>query len=584
MPILRRLILVLAATAFGLGVFWLFRSRPAAESLSGRVLVARRILTMDTDLPVATAVAIEDGRIRAVGSSDELQRLVETEGFLRDERFRDKVLMPGFIDPHVHPTLAATILPMDIVSSVAWETPRGRSRPVRTREEFLARLRELDAARADDDWLLVWGYHHVYHGELSRADLDAVSLVRPIFVWQRSVHEMYFNRAALDRLGFTEAEFAAHPQASWEQGRIWEAGTFSLGRRMTQVLARPSSYLKGLEMMSRVLHRGGVTTVAEQGFPQVGTLAELATLHLELDKGDTPYRFILVPNAMFFYRREGSAAAALHAVERLLGWSTDRVRIVRQAKYYADGAIYSQLMQMSEPYRDGHHGEWLLEPEEQKELLDTLWSAGWDLHVHVNGDAALDVILDQVESAGLSLGPASSRRLVLEHYGYAREDQHERVAGLGIEVSNNSYYPFELAPAYARIGLGPERAADISPLGGLARAGVPFSFHSDFPMAPAEPLTLVWSAVNRVASDGQVWGEHQRVALELALRAITIEGARSLGMQEEIGSIRAGKRADFTVLERDPHETEARALADIGIWGTVFEGRVYPAEAFTPPP
>ncbi len=103
-------------------------------------------------------------------------------------------------------------------------------------------------------------------------------------------------------------------------------------------------------------------------------------------------------------------------------------------------------------------------------------------------------------------------------------------------------------------------------------------------MAPAEPLTLVWSAVNRVASDGQVWGEHQRVALELALRAITIEGARSLGMQEEIGSIRAGKRADFTVLERDPHETEARALADIGIWGTVFEGRVYPAEAFTPPP
>ena len=92
---------------------------------------------------------------------------------------RSHVLVPGFIDPHIHPTLAATILPIEIVSAMEWTTPRGRTRAVRGREAFLARLHALDAdleaAGEPDAWLSVWGYHAPYHGELSRRDLDAVS-------------------------------------------------------------------------------------------------------------------------------------------------------------------------------------------------------------------------------------------------------------------------------------------------------------------------------------------------------------------------------------------------------------------------
>ncbi len=121
-----------------------------------------------------------------------------------------------------------------------------------------------------------------------------------------------------------------------------------------------------------------------------------------------------------------------------------------------------------------------------------------------------------------------------------------------------------------------KRAADISPLGGLARAGVPFSFHSDYPMAPAEPLKLVWVAVNRIASDGQVWGADQKLALDLALRAVTLEAAWSIGLEDEIGSIRPGKRADFTVLEQDPYAVAPTAIRDIEIWGTILDGRPHP--------
>ena len=570
-----RLALGFAAGALLLGALWL-ATGPPAPSDALRVVTARRILTMEPDRPLATTVAFASGRIVAVGSLDEVRAALGDRPFESDDSFRDHVLVPGFIDPHVHPTLAATILPIEIVSAMEWTTPRGRTRAVRGREAFLARLRELDAQLRDagrpDDWLSVWGYHEPYHGALSRRDLDGVSDARPIFVWQRSVHEMFFNTRALEALDMSREAFDAHPQADWERGHLWERGALSLGGPMRRVLASPLTYRRGLSLMSEVVQRGGLTTVAEQGFPQVSAPGELAMLALEMHDRDTPYRFVLVPNAMWLYRREGDAAEAERAAARLLRWSSDRIRIPRHAKYYADGAIFSQLMQMSEPYLDGHHGEWMMTPEEQWEVLSAFWAKDWDLHVHVNGDAGLDLVLDQIARLRAA-EPRADRRIVLEHYGYAREDQHARVRELGIAVSNNAYYVHELAPIYAHHGLGPERAADISPLGGLARAGVAISFHSDFPMAPAEPLTQVWAAVNRIGSDGRVWGPEQRLALDTALRAVTIEAARSIGMEDEIGSIRPGKRADFTVLGADPYEVEPEAIRDIEIRGTVLEGR-----------
>ncbi|MDJ0869014.1 MAG: amidohydrolase [Myxococcota bacterium] len=574
---MKRAALVLALAAAGLVVWWLATGPPAPDDTL-RVLEARAILTMDPERPEATAVAIQSGRIVAVGSRAEVEAALGERPFERDPTFREHVLLPGFVDPHIHPALAATILPIEIVSAMEWTTPRGRTRAVRGREAFLARLRELDAQAGEpDDWLSVWGYHAPYHGELSRRDLDAVSSTRPIFVWQRSVHEMFFNTRALEVLEMSRQDWEAHPQADWERGHLWERGTLSLGGPMTRVLASPLTYRRGLSLMSEVIHRGGLTTVGEQGFPQVSAFAELAMLMLEMHEADTPFRFALVPNAMFLYRAEGGAAEAERAAAGLLRWSTDRIRIPRHAKYYADGAIFSQLMQMSEPYLDGHHGEWMMTPEEQWEVLSTFWARDWDLHVHVNGDAGLDVLLDQVERLRAA-DPRPARRIVLEHYGYAREDQHRRVRELGIAVSNNAYYLHELAPIYARHGLGPERAADISPLGGLARAEVPTSFHSDFPMAPAEPLVLVWTAVNRIASDGRVWGPDQRIALDRALRAVTIEAAWSLGLEDEIGSIRPGKRADFTVLAADPRAVAPEAIRDIEIWGTVLDGRPHPIQ------
>lgn len=539
-----------------------------------RIIVAGQVITMNPEQPFATAVGVDgEGMIYAVGTLESVKS--QSEDFWVDDRFQDMTVMPGFVDPHVHPTLAATILNLEIVSAMEWETPKGTTQAVRGRDAFLDRLRDLDSEYDEGEWLSVWGYHAPYHGEITRADLDQVSSTRPIFLWQRSVHEMYFNTPALVALEMQKADFDEHPEADWEEGHLWERGTLSLGGPMLAKLTEPIEYLEGLNMMTEVYHRGGLTMLGEQGFPQVSPLAEKWSLRFEMWRSDAPYRFALIPNAMFFYRQEGNAEAAEAAARDLLDESSDGIRMVKHAKYFADGAIFSQLMKMKEPYLDGHRGEWMMAPEEQAEVLEVFWSHGWDIHIHVNGDAGLDLVLDQIEAVQAKY-PDPERRVILEHYGYAREDQHRRVSEMGLEVSNNAYYLHELAPIYAESGLGPGRAADLSPVGALAREGVPTSFHSDFPMAPAKPLTLVWTAVNRIGSDGKVWGPDQKLSLDLALKAITLEAARSLGMQDEIGSIEVGKRADFTILKEDPYEVDPVDLRDIPIWGTVLAGEMHP--------
>ena len=534
---------------------------------------AQHILTMEPDSDGHSALAVQGGRIVGLGSQAELQAEFVNEVVTLDTTFVDKTLMPGFIDPHIHPSIAAVILPLDIVSAMEWATPSGTTIAVKTEAHFRARLSGLLSEKEPGEVLFTWGYHELYHGPLNRKILDGISSTQPIVVWQRSVHELYFNTAALELYGMSEADFAASEQANWQEGHLWETGLFAVGQSVFMDLVSPLKYLKGLSMMSATLHKGGLTTVGEQGGPQLNEYLEFFGMALETWSG-IPYRYVVVPNALYYMKRLDSVVDVEAKAQSLVD-SYKPFKIVKHIKLYVDGAMFSPAMKMSEAFLDGHTGEWMMTPEQQQSIFDVFWDKGWHIHLHVNGDAGLDQVLSMVANKRKA-SPRDDVRIVLEHYGYAREDQHQRVKDLGIIVSNNAYYLHELAPIYARAQLGPERAADISPLGGLARAGVPFSFHSDYFMAPAEPLTQVWVAVNRIASDGKVWGEHQKISLTLALRAITAEAAYSLGLENEIGSIKVGKRADFTVLAENPYNVDPKRLKDIAIWGTVLDGTLHP--------
>ena len=149
------------------------------------------------------------------------------------------------------------------------------------------------------------------------------------------------------------------------------------------------------------------------------------------------------------------------------------------------------------------------------------------------------------------------------------------MAKLGMSVSCNAYYLYELSASYARHGIGYERAAQMSRVGSAVRAGLATALHSDFTMAPANPLNHAWIAANRINVEGEVMAPEERLSVYQALRAITSHAANILGIDDEVGSLRSGKSADFTILKDDPFAAGAGGLRDMDIVATVFEGTVH---------
>nr|WP_051150183.1 amidohydrolase family protein [Reyranella massiliensis] len=250
----------------------------------------------------------------------------------------------------------------------------------------------------------------------------------------------------------------------------------------------------------------------------------------------------------------------------------------KQIKLFADGAIYSQLMQVREPYLDGHKGAWMMDEEVFTRAFRIYWDAGYQIHIHVNGDAGLDRVLDTLE-ANLKRNPRSGHRTVLIHFAVSAPDQVARIKKLDAIVSANPYYVTALADQYGKVGLGPERADEMVRLGDVSRAGISWSLHADMPMAPIDPLFLMWCAVNRLTFSGRVADPDQRVSAEEALRGVTIAAAYSLQLEKEIGTLEEGKLANMTVLAENPLKVDPVKIRDIAVWGTVVEGRVLPVGA-----
>ena len=533
------------------------------------------IVTMEGDSArYAEAVAIKSGKILFVGNKADAEKLKGDSTSLYD--LQGKTMLPGFIDPHIHPSIAASILPSEIVSAVEWNTPKGKSIAVKDHASFINRIKGIDKSYNDPNKLLLaWGYFKPYHGDISREELNTISKTRPIVIWQRSAHEFYLNDAALKYFKITEADFKKMPRyGDFKKGHIFEAGLFVIGKPIVDYIGNPTAFAKGLEMMTEVLHKGGLTTVCEQGFPQIELAGELLLNGNEINKPTTPYRFLMVPNGMNLYPRLKSGEKVLAFCDSLIKTGSGKMNYVKAIKFYVDGAIFSQLMIMSQPYEDHHHGEWMMQPKEQEDIFDAFWKANWDIHIHVNGDGGLDTLLAIIDRARMQT-PHSTSQIVLEHYGYARKDQHAKVAAAGIWVSNNPYYYYELSGPYSKEGLGLARASKISSVGSLEKLRVPLSFHSDYFMAPAEPLVLVWSAVTRINSNGDVLSPEEKVSLFTAMKAVTIEAAKSIQMQKEIGTITVGKKADFVLLAENPFKIDPVKIKDIKIHSTVFEGNEF---------
>ncbi|MFK8041602.1 amidohydrolase [Congregibacter sp.] len=537
------------------------------------IFTAEKVITMDPGLPVATAVAVNEGRVVAVGSLAQLQSTPALAEFPVDTQFEGKVLTPGFIDPHVHPTLPAVLTQFPFLAPDDWELPTGSFPGALDPEAFEDKLKKLVGAHQGDLPFIAWGYHPLWHGDVYREQLTEWFPDQSVMLWHRSFHELILNDAAVIELGLSEAEVQGLHEADWEQGHFWENGLKALVPKLG-FLFEPARFLGGMENFLAMAHRGGVTTALDMGTGIFGNPEqELALIRRAVADTDAPLRIIMTPIITDFLARGRSPAEAEQEIDRWRESNSHRVIIDRHFKLMMDGAIYSGLAQMGPPgYLDGHEGQWMAPLDVTKAWGSHFWKAGYKIHAHTNGDASAAALIDMLKALQIE-HPRPDHRLTLEHFAYTTEEQIRQFGALGGVISANPYYHYILSDLYGDAWLGPDRSAQMVPLGSVERAGIPLALHSDAPMAPLEPLTLAWTATNRVTINGNATGQEQRISLDAALRGITIDAAWVMGWENEIGSIRAGKRADFTVLEQDPYAVGVKKLRDIPIWGTVFEGR-----------
>jgi predicted amidohydrolase YtcJ len=531
---------------------------------------------MDPGRPEATAVAVRDGSILAVGSLSDLQPWLQGRHYELVRDFAGEILLPGLIDPHLHPFMAAAMMMTDMVTAFEWRLPWATIKPVRGKESYIAELRKIEQAKKDaSEPLLTWGYHPFWHGAVTRADLDAVSGARPIVVWHRSAHEMFFNTAALRRWNLTEDEARSHSCVDYPAGHYWESGMVELAAaKLAPYMFDRSRYLAGVGRARDVVHFGGITTIAEMSFGITDPDLEWLGPKAVLDRDDVPFRTFFVADA--------KTPAMKLGVEQALAWTdalpernTRRLRFGRHIKLFADGAFYSLGMQLGGAgYIDGHHGEWMTPLPLFEQLATTFWNAGYQIHVHTNGDEGLEMVLRTLQMLQ-DAKPRFDHRFTIEHFGYGTDEQVVKLARLGAIVSANPYYMYEMGDEYLQRSLGRDRTSKMVRIGSVARAGIPLALHSDFAMAPAQPLRLAQVAITRRTADGTQLAESERLTLDQALRAITLDAAFALGLENEIGSITSGKRADFTILAQDPYAVDLGSLAGIPILGTIFEGEPF---------
>lgn len=549
------------------------------------VYTARSVITMNPSQPRAEAVAVRDGRIVEVGSLDTMRPWLDVHPHQIDTRFADQFLTPGFIDPHLHPTMAAVILPMSFITAMPWHLPWEDVPATTDPAGFDARLRMLEAEHPADEPLIVWGYHQLWHGPMSRARINAVSRKRPIVVWHRSFHELYMGDGALDWLQIDDAAVGKRQQIDLPGGHFFENGLGFAINRLNPYILNPDRYRLGLERLQQVVHQGGHTTIGDMAVGLFDFDMEMATTREILDRDTVPFRVEMIPTALGLLRSHSNHEEILGLLESLPEQNSHRLNFSKRVKLFADGAFFSQLAQVGEPgYIDGHHGEWLMAPETLEAAARVYWHAGYRIHLHVTGDLGLELGLEILEKLQWER-PRFNHGWTFEHFGFSTPEQVQRIAALGANVSANVYYLHELSHMYANSGIGYERASQMARLKCCFDEGICTALHSDFTMAPAEPLNSAWVAVNRINCEGELMGAEERLTAEQALAAITINAARILGRADEIGSIRSGKWADFTVLAEDPLAIEPERLGDITVLGTVFEGQPHlaPVSAVSSP-
>ena len=533
------------------------------ESIADSVYIGEHIIAMTGVNP--GAVAVRGDRILATGSVQEIELLIGES--TRVIELGEQALLPGFIDAHGHfSALARTADYVDLSPP-----PVGGAESIADIVRALRLAIEQSSIPAGtlvtgfgyDDSLLEERRHP------TRFDLDEASTSHPIVIRHVSGHLAVGNSLALADAGIS----AETPDPAGGIVRRLENGAPDGVMEETAMTLLPDAVANLTPERFAELRRQalqiyaayGITTIQDSNLP----LDYIEMLRQEA--ASEAYPVDMVAYAM----ANPLSDEALDSIELEQNY-VNGFRL-GGIKFTLDGSPQGRTAWLTEPYEEGPPGaadDYVAypsyEPSEYLRRIPAIIERGLPALVHVNGDAAIDLMLEGLESIAQK-GPLPDHRSVAIHAQLARPDQLDRMRELGVLPSFYAVHPFFWGD-WHRLSFGDERASFISPLRAALDRGIPITIHNDSPVVPPDMMRLVAIAVNRETRSGYVLGPDQRVDVMEALHAVTLGAAYQYFEENEKGSLEAGKRADLVILARDPRIVESKALADIDIVETVSRG------------
>lgn len=554
------------------------RTEPSLAFINGQ------IITMDANNRVVQAMLVEGGRISELGTTSAIGDKITSS--TRVTNLHGRTVVPGFIDAHSH-------FPASGIRAVSVDLSPPPTGTTDSLENLLDQLSQATKHSSRQDWLLGFNYDNTVltNGEHpTRNQLDRVAPDHPVYLWHNSGHMGVANSQALSRLSIDESSIAP---AGGVLGRDQQTGL--LNGLLQETAAPPLTTIVSkfsFAWQLRVLTSArddylahGVTTI-QNGY---AGLNMMRVLRFAKKLGLIPQRIIVWPaHAKNNHDRkinrhdfshvgsgtnmESKNVHSGNARSNKARSNLERFKLaqfdykVGAIKILVDGSPQGMTAYLSEPYFNttnkpvDYRGFALIDQQVLTEMVSHYHTNGYQLALHGNGDAAIEYIINAVEIAQ-QRHPRPDARHIMVHAQTIRQDQLARLNALSLSPSFFTSHTFYWGDWHRKMSLGPRRAANISPARWASEIGVRYTLHTDAPVTPMKPMQMLWSATNRQTISGYELGPHQRIDIETALRAITIDAAWQNHVDDSVGSLEVGKLADMVVLSQSPiHAADVREI------------------------
>lgn len=530
------------------------------------LLVNARVHTLDAAGTTASAVAIKDGRVVALGDDREVRALARAGTKVED--VAGGTIIPGLIDAHNHLLMTGLVL------------GQVQLYDCRSLGEVLDRVAARVAEAAPGVWIVGRGWDESLLAEgrhPTRYDLDRVAPANPV-VLHRVWNKLTCNSAALRAAGIDrdspDPSGDVRYAGSFERDAAGEPTGLFRDRAKALITAHvpdptEAELVAAVATACRAYNAVGLTGVADPGlYPH-----QVRAYDRARRDGTLTVRTDLLLAAWGFGQPadEVGLEERFRALGVMGGFGDDLLRL-GGIKLMPDGGVSDRTARLFEPYLDepGNRGTWVVEPGRLAELIRWVHDLGWPMDIHTCGDEALETVV-RAYAAARAANPQPGLRHRVHHAYFPTPEALRLMAEHQIPAVVSSPFLANLGEGFVG-AVGAERAARAMPMRTYLDAGVPLAGSSDSPITDFNPWVGIQAAVTRTTAAGRELGPEERLTPLEALRSYTVGGAHALGLEGIKGSLKRGKLADLVLLSSDPLTVAPEELGQVRPLATMLGG------------